>query len=153
MIDDFVTAKALLDKAQAFADALIVPDPFDSSATVVGARLCIQGAAFTPVTTETYLKETFLSNDTDPLGLAADSSDRQDSIYQLDIYTPKDNGKFSGLAISNDIKAEFKRAGFIPNGARQTIQVSNVSAAMLPANKTHNMVSLSIDLVVLACNG
>jgi len=139
MIDDFITAKALLDKAQAFAD-------------LKGFRLCIQGAAFTPVTTETYLKETFLSNDTDPLGLAADSSDRQDSIYQLDIYTPKDNGKFSGLAISNEIKAEFPRASFIYESAEQKVQVSNVSAAMLQANKTHNMVSLSIDLVVLACN-
>jgi hypothetical protein len=139
MIDDFITAKALLDKAQAFADSK-------------GIRLCIQGAAFTPVTTETYLKETFLSNDTDPLGLAADSSDRQDSIYQLDIYTPKDNGKFSGLAISNEIKTEFPRASFIYESAEQKVQVSNVSAAMLPANKTHNMVSLSIDLVVLACN-
>ena len=139
MIDDFITAKALLDKAQAFAGSK-------------GFRLCIQGAAFTPTPTEAYLKETFLSNDTDPLGLAADSSDRQDSIYQLDIYTPKDNGKFAGLAISNEIKAEFPRASFIYESAEQKVQVSNVSAAMLPANKTHNMVSLSIDLVVLACN-
>jgi len=137
MIDDFVTAKALLDKAQAFAD-------------LKGLRLCIQGAAFTPVTTETYLKETFLSNDTDPLGLAADSSDRQDSIYQLDIYTPKDDGKFAGLAVGNEIKAEFPRVSFVLNNASQKVQISNVSSRIMPANKTHNLTMINIELIVIA---
>ena len=139
MIDDFVTAKALLDKAQAFAD-------------LHSFRLCIQGAPFKSLPTETYLKETFLSNDTDPLGLAADSSDRQDSIYQLDIYTPKDNGKFQSLLISNDIKAEFPRGSFVFHTPTQTVQISNISSVILPANNTHNMTSVSVDLIVLACS-
>ena len=139
MIDDFITAKALLDKAQLFADAQ-------------GFRLCIQGAQFKPLPTETYLKETFLSNDTDPLGMAIGASERQESIYQLDIYTPKDNGKFQSLLISNDIKAEFPRGSFVTHTPTQTVQISNVSSVILPANNTHNMTSVSVDLIVLACN-
>jgi len=140
MIDDFVTAKALVDKIEAFA-------------ILHNYRLSKQDAAFTPDPEEVYLKETFLPNDTNPLGLAANSSDEQKPIYQVDIFTPKTfDSKFPAQAIANLIKAEFPRADFIVNTSEQTVKISNVSARPMPNNKTHLWTMVNIDLVVLACN-
>jgi len=140
MIDDFMTTEALLDKTKAFALAN-------------GYRLDKQGVKFEPQTNETYLKETFLGNDTDPLGLAAESSDRQDPIYQIDVFTPKDQGgPWEARVVVNLLKLEFQRASFILDNAAQKVQISNVSAREMPANDTHNWSSVSIDLVVIASN-
>ncbi len=136
MINDFTTAKDLLDKTQAFAD-------------LAGYRLAIQGAPFDPLPDEIYLKEYFLSNTTEPLGIAADVAERQDSIYQINILTPKSSGKFAGLAISNDIKTEFQRGSYISYGGQSAI-VYNITAQMLPATDTHNVTSVQIDLTVMA---
>lgn len=140
MINDFTTAKALLDKTQAFAN-------------LNSYRLSIQSSGFTPIPTEVYLKESFLGNDTDPLGLAAASSDRQDPIYQIDIFTPKgQGGKFSGMSIANLLKEEFPRVSFIVNDADQKVQISNVNSRAMPANETHNWTMIEVDLVVIASN-
>lgn len=140
MINDFKTAKSLLDKLQIFADAQ-------------GYRLAIQSAPFEPVTSETYLQESFLSNKTDPLGLGASSSDRQDSIYQIDIFTPKgQGGKFAGQGVANLLKEEFPRTEFAINDSEQKVLISNVSAKIMPANDTHNWTMVEVDLVVLATN-
>jgi len=140
MIDDFKTSKALLDKTQAFAD-------------LNNYRLAVQSVPFTPSPTETYLKETFLGNETDPPGLSAESSDRQDSIYQIDIFTPKgQGGKFAGQAIANLLKIEFPRVSFVLNDGVQKVQISNVSSTIINANKTHNLTVISIDLIVIAVN-
>jgi len=140
MINDFVTAKALLDKTQLFANAQ-------------GYRLAIQDASFEPVPTEIYLKETYMGNDTDPLGLSGSSSDRQDPIYQIDVLTPKgQGGKFSGMAIANLLKAEFPRASFIVNNVDQKVKISNVNSRPMPSNKTHNWTMIEVDLVVMASN-
>jgi hypothetical protein len=140
MIDDFKTSKALLDKLQIFADAQ-------------SYRIAIQGASFTPVTTETYLKETFLANETDPLNLAFDSTDRQDPIYQIDVYTPKgQGGKWPSQQIGNLLKEEFKRAPIFFNDGAQTIQITNVSGRLMTSSDTHNWYMINVDLVVLAAN-
>ena len=138
MIDDFKTAKALLDKLQAFADTQ-------------GHRLAIQGAPFEPITTEIYIKESFLANDIDPLGLSAGSSDRQDPIYQIDVFTPKgQGGKFSGLGIVNLLKTEFPRASYVVDDSEQRAQVESVTSAIMPANDTHNRSIVEVNLTVLA---
>ena len=140
MVDDFATSKALLDKTQAFAD-------------LHGYRLAIQSVYFKPLPSETYLKESFLANDTDPLGLAAESSDRQDPIYQIDILTPKgQGGKFAGMEVANLLKREFQRTCFIPNSVGQKVQISNVSSRIMPADKTHNWTMVNIELIVMASN-
>lgn len=135
MIDDFKTAKALLDKAQTFADYNSI-------------RLCIDGLAFTPETDETYLKEALLQNETEIIALDAYSCDRQQSIYQLSVYTPKANGKFANLELVNEIKKEFRTAAFVVYD-NQTVQIMNVSASPLLTTNSHNITAVSINIVVL----
>jgi len=139
MINDFTTSKALLDKLKAFAD-------------IKGFRLAVQSFKFDPIATETYIQETFLANDTDPLGINERSTDEQRPIYQIDIYTPKYTGKFQGLILANDLKSEFPRAQFITNTASQKVKISNVSSSIGPSNDTHDRTIVSVDLVVLASN-
>ena len=139
MINDFTTSKALLDKLKIFADAKAL-------------RLAVQSFKFEPIATETYLQESFLANDTDPLGINERSTDEQRPIYQIDIYTPKYSGKFQGLILANELKAEFQRASFIVNTAAQKVNVSNVNSSIGPSNDTHYRTIVSVDLVVLASN-
>jgi len=139
MINDFTTSKALLDKLKAFTD-------------IKGLRLAVQSFKFEPIATETYLQETFLANDTDPLGINERSTDEQRPIYQIDIYTPKYTGKFQGLTLANELKAQFIRASFIVNTAAQKVMVSNVNSSIGPSNNTHDRTIISVDLVVLASN-
>ena len=138
MIDDFKTSKALLDKAQALAD-------------LHGYRLDIQGAKFEPVPTETYLKESYLANDTEQQGISYNANTKSLPIYQIDIYTPKgQGGKFSGMAIANLVKEEFKRAPMFFNDSTQTAQITNVSSLSVNSNDTHNLTVVSVDVLVLA---
>jgi hypothetical protein len=139
MINDFTTSKALLDKLKAFTD-------------IKGLRLAVQSFKFEPIATETYLQETFLANDTDPLGINQRSTDEQRPIYQIDIYTQKYNGKFQGLTLANELKAQFIRASFIVNTAAQKVMVSNVNSSIGPSNNTHDRTIVSVNLVVLAAN-
>ena len=139
MINDFTTSKALLDKLKIFTDAKAL-------------RLAVQSFKFEPIATETYLQESFLANDTDPLGVNERSTDEQRPIYQIDIYTPKYTGKFQGLTLANELKAQFIRASFIVNTAAQKVMVSNVNSSIGPSNNTHDRTIISVDLVVLASN-
>ena len=140
MIDDFVTTKALLDKIVAFA-------------TLHNWDLSKQDVPFTPNPSKNYLKETFLANKTDPLGLAGNSSDEQLPIYQVDIFTQKDKGgRAPGLVMANLLKAEFPRALYLVDTAEQKVVIKSVSSRIMPANSTHNWNMIEIDLTVLACN-
>jgi len=150
-MNNFKTSKFLLDKCQAFADALVVPDPSDSLLTVVGARLDIQSAPFKPLPTETYLKETHLINKNEYLAMGFDSCVEQKPIYQIDVFTPKDQGgKFPSENIATLLEVEFKRGPIIFNDGTQTIQISGVSSEIMGANNTHNWTMISVDLIVLA---
>ena len=140
MINDIVTTKALLDKIEAFA-------------TLNNYGLSKQGFKFTPEPTETYLRETFLPNVIDPLGLSATSSDRQDPIYQIDIYTAKgQGGPWPAREIVNLIKAEFPKYSFVVNTAEQKVQVYTISGREMTANDTHNWTMVNIELIVMASN-
>jgi hypothetical protein len=139
MIDDFKTAKELLDKTQAFADS-------------EGINLAIHGAQFKPDPGVEYLKESLLQNNTDTVGLDSSSIDMQLPIYQVEVYTPKGFGKFQNYDICNSIKSEFPRNSFIVNDSEQSVMINNVSASPLIANETHNITVISIELTVIANN-
>ena len=140
MISNSKTSKALLDKAQAFAD-------------LKGYRLAKQGAVFDPLPTEIYLKEAFLANKNEMIGNGFDACIEQKPIYQIDVYTPNgQGGKFPSQDIGDLLMVEFKRAPIMFDDGEQTVQISNVSSNVMPANKTHNWTMVSVDLIVIATN-
>lgn len=68
-----------------------------------------ENLAFTPVVNTPYLREACLFNTTSNLGLANDSAQRQDGIYQVDILVPKNSSKFRALELCDLVRAGFAR--------------------------------------------
>ena len=140
MISNFKTSKFLLDKAQSFAD-------FHSY------RLAIQDDGSEPIATETYLKETFLPNDNDFLGIGFDACIEQLSIYQIDVYTPKgQGGKFPSTNIGDLLMVEFNRGPIIFNDTEQTIQIESSSSKIMNSNQTHNWTMVQVNVKIIADN-
>ncbi len=138
MISEFKTAQFLTAKLQAFA-------------ALHSYRLAVQGAKFEPAVDEIYLKETLLANRNEQLGVGFDSCGKQLPIYQIDVYTPKDKGgKYPALSIGDLLTAEFKRGPIIFDDGSQTIQITNSSAEIMPANTTHNWCMVTVELTIHA---
>lgn len=68
-----------------------------------------ENKTFVPNTNNPYLRETVLFNTTDNLGLAVDSAERQDGIYQIDVLVPKNTSKFKALGYCDLLLNGFAR--------------------------------------------
>lgn len=68
-----------------------------------------ENISFTPAVNTPYLREAVLFNTTSNLGLANDSAERQDSIYQVDVLVPKNSSKYTALEYCDLIRAGFAR--------------------------------------------
>lgn len=68
-----------------------------------------ENIAFTPAVNTPYLREACLFNTTNSLGLAEDSAERQDGVYQIDVLVPKNSSKFQALAYCDILRAGFAR--------------------------------------------
>ena len=106
---------------------------------------------YEPTPSVAYIKESFLANDNEYLGLGYNSCVKQLPIYQLDVMTPKgQGGKWDGLSIVDKLVVEFKRAPIFFNDGEQSVQIESVSGSNRQANDTHNWTMISINLIVLA---
>lgn len=79
-------------------------------ATIAGLpAVANENLNFTPAVNAPYLREACLFNTTSNLGLANDSAQRQDGIYQVDILVPKNTSKFRALELCDLVRAGFAR--------------------------------------------
>ena len=68
-----------------------------------------ENKAFTPNVNNPHLREAVLFNTTSSLGLANDSAERQDGIYQVDVLVPKNSFRTVALGYCDLIRAGFAR--------------------------------------------
>lgn len=79
-------------------------------ATISGLpAIANENISFTPAVNAPYLREAVLFNTTDNLGLAVDSAERQDGIYQIDVLAPKNTSKFTALGYCDLLLNGFAR--------------------------------------------
>ena len=129
-IDDFGVAKALVDQLL----------------TVSGASLPVvsQGGTNAPTDGSRYLREFVLPAGASPQDLQ--TGVRQNGIYQIDVLTPKSNGKWANLALVGTVKAAFVPAQtYTHNG--QAVKVISVGASRLQEDGQYWVTYLSVTFV------
>lgn len=99
MINEYSVSKALLDHLKTLSGL---------------PALAQENKPFTPVVDSPYIREVDYSGVTQTPTLASDGFQRKDGIYRVDILTPKDKGKFNGLAYFDLIAAGFGRGDIEP---------------------------------------
>lgn len=79
-------------------------------ATIAGLpAVANENINFVPSVNAPYLREACLFNTTSNLGLANDSAERQDGIYQVDVLVPKNSSKYAALGYCDLIRTGFSR--------------------------------------------
>ena len=101
-------------------------------ATIAGLpAVANENINFTPSVNAPYLREACLFNTTSNLGLANDSFERQDGIYQVDILAPKNTSKFRALELCDLVRVGFAREAraFVDGDTVINLEGSSVSPA------------------------
>lgn len=101
MIDDFKVAKAFIDKL------ISIPD-------LSGMPIVAANESYEPQVGVPYLRESILRSPEVPFGYSKDTTMIQDGIYQVDVCTPKGEGKWRNLNICSKIKEAFPRKVSLP---------------------------------------
>lgn len=119
--------------------------------TVVGLpQLVVDGGtAYTPNPTVPYCKEYDLSGDTFGQTVTDGGVQRKDGIYQVDVFTPKNGGKWAGLEACALIQAAFPRGLVITNDS-QKIKIKDASRSPVRYDNTHQIITLSIGYTALS---
>lgn len=103
------------------------------------------GTGYTPSPTVAYCKEYDLSGDTFSDQVSSNGYQRKDGVYQVDIFTPKNGGKWSALETCALIQTAF------PRGLRLgKVAIKEVSRSPVRYDNTHQIISLSIGYTVLS---
>lgn len=133
MISDFEIAKSLLAKLK----------------TVPGIpAISIDGEKFVPTVGTPYIREFVLRGRNSHLGLANNSKEIQESIYQIDVLTPKGEGKWRNLKICKDIKTVFSYGLKIPCDGHK-LMVLNCAVGPSRDERDFFVTSNSFDFIVV----
>jgi hypothetical protein len=119
--------------------------------TVIGLpNLVVDGgAAYTPSPAVSYCKEFDLSGDTFSESVNANGVQRKDGIYQVNIFTPKNAGKWQALEISALIQTVFARGIELVNDS-QRVQIRETTRSSVRYDNTHQIITLSIRYTALS---
>lgn len=119
--------------------------------TVVGLpHLVVDGGtAYTPSPTVPYCKEFDLSGDTFSAAIPANGFQQKDGIYQVDVFTPKNGGKWSALETCALIQTAFAR-GLVLSNSGQSVKIKESTRSSVRYDNTHQIVSLSIGYTALS---
>lgn len=103
MIKHFKTSKALLDRLKSLSGL---------------PPLAQENSAFTPTVNQAYMREVDMSGATQTPTLGADGFQRQDGLYRIGVFVPKNNGKFNAIGYIDTIIAGFSRGLVLTNGGQ-----------------------------------
>jgi len=119
--------------------------------TVIGLpHLVVDGGtAYTPSPTVSYCKEYDLSGDTFGQTVANDGVQRKDGIYQVDVFTPKNGGKWAGLETCALIQTAFSR-GLVLTNDGQKVKIKDASRSPVRYDNTHQIISISVGYTALS---
>lgn len=104
MINHFKTSKALLDRLKTLSGL---------------PPLAQENSAYTPTVGQAYMREVDMSGATQAPTLGADGFQRQDGLYRVGIFVPKNNGKFNAMAHIDTIIAGFPRGLVLTEGGQK----------------------------------
>ena len=119
--------------------------------TVIGLpHLVVDGGgSYTPNPTVAYCKEFDLSGDTFSESVNANGAERKDAIYQVDVFTPKNAGKWQALEICALVQTVFPRGlELIEDGQR--VQIREATRSSIRYDNTHQIITLSIRYTALS---
>lgn len=114
-------------------------------ATIAGLpAVANENINFVPSVNAPYLREACLFNTTSNLGLANDSAQRQDGVYQIDILVPKNTSKFRALELCDLVRVGFARQAraLIDGDTVVNLEGSSVS----PARTEGEMFAYSVSI-------
>lgn len=119
--------------------------------TVVGLpNLVVDGGKeYTPNPTVPYCKEYDLSGDTFGQTVTNGGMQRKDGIYQVDVCTPKNGGKWAALETCALIQTVFARGVVLTNDG-QSIKIKDASRSPVRYDSTHQIISMSIGYTALS---
>jgi hypothetical protein len=119
--------------------------------TVIGLpHLVVDGGtAYTPSPTVAYCKEYDLSGDTFGQTVTNDGVQRKDGIYQVDVFTPKNSGKWAGLETCALIQTAFARGVVLTNDS-QKVKIKDASRSPVRYDNTHQIISISVGYTALS---
>lgn len=132
MLSEFDIAKALRDYLGAMPN---VP------------QIATEGTAFTPTQGTPYLEEYTLGGDKITPTLS-DQSEMIRGVYQININTPKWQGKWSLLTQANSIMAHFYK-GKVLTRNNVTIEIMSASRSTIMPRDAWNTVSITVKYVVV----
>lgn len=120
-------------------------------ATIAGLpAVANENLNFTPTVNAPYLREACLFNTTSNLGLANDSFERQDGIYQIDVLVPKNTSKFRALELCDLVRVGFARQARALSGGGTTISLEGSSVSPARVEGEYFVYSVSIRWTVVA---
>lgn len=126
MINDFSTSKALLDKLRELSYDVAVQG----------------GDTFNPGD-DAYLKEFDMKAGEERIGMANTDSKLGKGVYQVDVCTPKGNGKWPNLKIVEEVKGHFTM-GLVLTHDSQSLTIYNSSSSRLRIEGDWLITSVSI---------
>lgn len=74
-----------------------------------------ENIAFTPKTTETHLRVNFLPAPTRPAANHKSAMDFESGVYQIDVYSPQDQGPNPASDVAESIRQHFSRGSTLVN--------------------------------------
>lgn len=107
MINEFEVSKGLLDHLRAIPG---LPE------------IATEGAEYDPKEGKSYLREFDLSGSNESPTLSSDL-EHKTGLYQIDVVTPANGGKWSALTIADTIKQGFSKSSFINYGGTRIFVV------------------------------
>lgn len=109
-----------------------------------------ENIGFTPSNNATYLREACLFNTTNNLGLAEDSAERQDGIYQIDVLAPKNSSKFTALDYCGLLRTGFARQARALTDGDTIINLEGCSVSPARVEGEYFVYSVSVRWTVVA---
>lgn len=139
MIDQMKTARSLVDKINSFCIA--------NSFTLI-----VDGESLIKDSDVIYIEEKLLNNKESSVGKNPTSSDIERPVYQLNIFTPRQFGKWKAGEIFNLLKVEFPKMTFVLNDGSQTVKIESLSSTPVIYPENHGVSFVSVNLTVIATN-
>lgn len=127
-VNQFSVAKALLDQLNTIESGTLPVVPQDGA----------------PTDGSQYITEFVLPSDESPADLQTGS--RQNGVYQVDVRTPKSNGKWQNLAVVGTVKGAFVQSQIYSHNG-QDVKIRWISTSPMRAVGQYWVTSVSVNYV------
>lgn len=149
MINDSKTAFSMLTKLKLFSDNYNLGAHTETAETI---QIIPDGMSFDPSVNDTYITEKLRVNKDFRIGLSDGDSDIQRPIYEIKVFSPKDENKWPNIDLAMLLKSDFNRYQERINGTEQKLTVESIDVSPLITLESTLCTVLSVNLSVIASN-